>query len=184
MALSTGQNNLLLGYQTVIPNPNGSNQIVLGSPINTIYMGGATGVTANSGTLNMGPQVQISLSGSIGNYGQVVMSNGAGQTPYWGPPIPQTPIPNIGGTYGSLTIPLSALYLFNSNQAWTQPLPNPALAPNTAVWFKSMSAFTGTITGNLILSGQTVSSNSITMQSGDSCLFESDSNYWYVLSSM
>ena len=183
MTTISGNYNILLGYGAIAPNKQGNRQIVLGSALATTYMSGAGsgsgGLIVNSGALTFNTNSQLTLNNSVGVSGQILTSNGPNASPYWGPLLPQTLSSVL-----SLTLPLASLYtISNQINPWTLTLPAPAAATNSPIWIKNMSTPSGNVTGLIVKAGSTSVVSTVTMNTGDTGLFESDGTYWYVLSS-
>ncbi|MEI6053496.1 MAG: hypothetical protein WCQ44_12400, partial [Opitutaceae bacterium] len=83
-----GSKNTLLGYGSVLPNPAASNQIVIGTALETTHFGGTGGVIVSASALSLSGNTSLTVSGNAGQAGQYLVSGGA-SAPYWGPKLPQ-----------------------------------------------------------------------------------------------
>ena len=178
----TGSKNTVIGYGASLPNPNASNQIVLGTQNETVYLGGAGntgggGIIINSSALTLSGNTTLTVSGKPGIAGQYFVSNG-NNTPYWGPPNPQTLL--SANTPLSIVAPLSNMYIISGSTNWELTMPT---VTTGNIWFKNMATTSGTINASSIVrlgSNQVVTS--LPIATNESSYLTYTGNSWYELS--
>jgi len=171
-----GSKNTLIGYGASLPNPSASNQIVLGTQNETVYLGGAA-IMINSSALTLSGNTALTVSGKPGTAGQYLVSNG-NNTPYWGPPNPQTLL--TANSPLSIVAPLSNMYTISGSTSWTLSMPT---VTTGNIWFKNMATTSGTITAPSIVplgSNQVVTS--LPISTNESSYLTYNGTSWYELS--
>lgn len=179
----TGNNNCLIGAGATLPN-NGNNQVVIGSAISTVFLGGSA-VKASASELTLGNTVMLKARDSAGTLNQVLKSTGSG--------IEWASVANPASTnFTSTTV--SAAYTTYICTAPDSASPTLTLLAPTDPTMQSLKGVQLAVK-NMSINQLTISSqsavivvvntrnplNTINIGSGGSCILFSNGTYWFML---
>ena len=179
----TGNNNCLIGAGATLPN-NGNNQVVVGSAISTVFLGGSA-VKASASELTLGNTVMLKARDSAGTLNQVLKSTGSG--------IEWASVANPASTnFTSTTV--SAAYTTYICTAPDSASPTLTLLAPTDPTMQSLKGVQLAVK-NMSINQLTISSqsevivvvntrtplNTINIGSGGSCILFSNGTYWFML---
>jgi len=172
-------NCILLGAGAVASlSTGGDNEVVLGGAADTVFMGGASGVSFAANGITLGPTTELRLGSSAGTPWQVLRSGGPGAPPAWSPAAPVALA--AAGSLLAIQPPLASQYTVAGTSPWRLALPSPSATPYEGVWINANTA--GSIGWVVATVGAPSPSTRVNMAAGDSGYFMSDgASAWWAM---